>query len=148
MFRHVVRSDAVVIEAPVELAWEVLADFDRYGEWNPFTTRVDANLEAGASVDLHVVLGPLRLTQKERIESVEPPTLLVWGMTMGAAWLLTARREQHLKALGDSRCRYITTDSFNGVLTPLVVLLCGGAIRRGFNAMAVALRDRASLRAE
>lgn len=144
MFRHVVRSDPVDIDAPVERVWEILTNFELYGEWNPFTTRVDTSLEVGAAVDLHVTLGTRRFRQKERIESVEPPTLLVWGMTMGAAWLLTARREQRLEALGDARCRYVTTDAFSGLLTPLVVLLYGGAIRRGFNAMAVALRARAS----
>ncbi len=144
MFRHVIRSDAVDIEAPIERVWEVLTDFERYGEWNPFTTRVDANLEVGASVSLHVVYGPFRLRPTARIEIIEPPTLLVWGVTMGASWLLTARREQRLDSLDESRCRYRTTDSLNGVLTPLIVLLYGRAIRRGFNAMAVALKARAS----
>ena len=143
MFRHVVRSDAIDIEAPVERVWEILTDFGRYGEWNPFTTRVDASLEVGASVELHVTLGPRRVKQMERIEAVEPPTLLAWGMTMGAAWLLTARRDQRLDILDDARCRYVTTDAFFGLLTPLVVLLYGRAIRRGFNAMAVALKRRA-----
>ena len=143
MFRHVVRSDAIDIDAPVERVWEVLTDFERYGEWNPFTTRVDANLEVGASVSLHVVLGPLRVRQGVRIEAVEPPTALVWGMSMGASWLLSARREQRLEPLGESRCRYLTTDAFHGPLTPPVALVWGGAIRRGFNAMAEALKARA-----
>ena len=77
MFRHVVRSDAIDIDAPVERVWEVLTDFERYGEWNPFTTRVDANLEVGASVSLRVVLGPLRVRQGVRIEAVEPPLSLI-----------------------------------------------------------------------
>ena len=143
MFRHVVRSDPVDIDAPVERVWEVLTDFGRYGEWNPFTTRVDANLEVGAAVELHVVLGPLRVRQTVRIETVEPPLSLVWGMSMGASWLLSARREQRLEPLGESRCRYLTTDAFHGPLTLPVALVWAGAIRRGFNAMAEALKARA-----
>ena len=53
------------------------------------------------------------------------------------------RREQRLESLSESRCRYTTTDAFTGVLTPLVVLSFGGLIRHGFNAMAVALKERA-----
>lgn len=142
MFRHVIRSDAVDIDAPVERAWEVLTDFDRYREWNPFTTRVDANLKVGAPVVLHVKLGPFRLRQTVRIQTIEPPTLLVWSVTMGTAWFLTARREQRLEPLHESRCRYATTDALHGLLTPLVALLWGSAIRRGFNSMAVALARR------
>ena len=143
MFRHTVCSDSVDIEAPVRQVWEILADVERYGEWNPFTTRVDTSLEVGSSVDLHVSLGPFRLKQPELIQDVVPPSLLAWGMTMGARWLLKTRREQRLELLGDTRCRYMTTDAFAGVLTPVVVLLFGGLIRRGFNAMALALKERA-----
>lgn len=142
-FRHIVSSDSVEIEAPATRVWEILVNVERYGEWNPFTTRVDTSLEVGSPVDLYVTLGPFRLRQPESIQDVVPPHLLVWGMVMRARWLLETRREQRLEPLGESRCRYVTTDAFTGVLTPLVVLSFGGLIRRGFNAMAVALKERA-----
>ena len=143
MFQHVVSSDAIEIEVPVERVWEILVDLERYGEWNPFTTRVDTSLEVGSPVDLYVTLGPFKLKQPERIQAVDPPSLLAWGMIMGARWLLVTRRVQRLEALSDTRCRHTTTDAFTGVLTPLVVLLFGGLIRRGFNSMARALKERA-----
>ena len=142
MFHHVVSSDAIEIQVPVERVWEVLMDLERYCDWNPFTTRVDTSLEVGSPVDLYVTLGPFKLKQPERIQAVDPPSLLAWGMIMGARWLLVTCREQRLEALSDTRCRYTTTDTFTGVLTPLVVLLFGGLIRRGFNAMARALKER------
>ncbi len=143
LVRHVVSSDSIEIEAPVHRVWGILVDVGRYGEWNPFTTRVDTSLEVGSPVDLYVTLGPFKLKQPELIQDVVPPRLLAWGMVMGAYWLLETRREQRLESLGDARCRYTTTDAFTGVLTPLVVLLFGGLIRRGFNAMALALKERA-----
>ena len=143
MFRHLIESDAVEIEAPIERVWEVLVDFGRYGEWNPFTTRVDTDSRVGSPVDLHVTLGPLRVKQRERIEVVDPPHRLAWSTKTGHRLLLSARREQRLEALGEGRCRYVTNDAFKGPLTPLVVLLFGRLIRGGFNDMAVALKRRA-----
>lgn len=143
LFSGTVSSDSVEIEAPARRVWGILVDVERYGEWNPFTTRVDTSLEVGSPVDLYVTLGPFRLRQPESIQDVVPPHLLAWGMVMGARWLLETRREQRLEPLSDTRCRYITTDAFAGILTPLVVLSFGGLIRRGFNAMAVALKERA-----
>jgi len=29
----------IEIDAPIERAWQILTDVDRYGEWNPFTRR-------------------------------------------------------------------------------------------------------------
>ena len=146
IFRYIVSSDSITIEAPAQRVWEILMDVERYGEWNPFTTRVDTSLEVGSPVDLYVTLGLFKLKQPEQIQAVDPPSLLAWGMIMGARWLLVTRREQHLEALGETRCRYTTADAFTGVLTPLVVLLFGGLIRRGFNAMARALKERVEAR--
>lgn len=138
-----ISSDAVEIDAPVERVWEILVDVGRYGEWNPFTTRVETDLNVGSPVDLHVTLGPLKVVQPERIEAVEGPHLLAWSTKIGNSLLLSARRDQHLQALGDTRCRYHTSDAFRGLLTPLVMLLFGRLIRRGFNDMSLALKVRA-----
>ena len=143
MFRFLIRTDAVEIGAPRERVWEVLTDFGRYGEWNPFTTRVETDTEVGSPVDLYVTLGPLKLWQRERIEVVDPPRLLVWSNRMGHSALLSARREQRLEALSATRCRYLTTDAFTGLLTPVVVLFFGWLVRNGFNTMAAALKERA-----
>ena len=143
MFKHLVSSDVVHIDAPAERVWDILTDVAGYGEWNPFTTRVVTDLEIGAPVDLHVTVGPWRLKQRQTIESVEPPRLLAWGTKMGHRLLLRTRREQRLDAVGTTRCRYLTTDAFAGILTPLVVVLFAKLIRNGFNAAALALKARA-----
>lgn len=143
MFRFVAASDPVEIEAPAERVWDILVDFERYGEWNPFTTRVEASLEIGAPVMLHVRLGWLKRKQPERIETVERPHLLAWGTTMGHPALLSALREQRVEAVGETRCRYSTTDRTTGLLTPLVAILFGRLIRQGFNDLAAALKTRA-----
>ena len=143
LFRYRVESEAVEIHASAESVWEILTDGAKYGEWNPFTTRVDTDFRIGSKVELQVRLGPLNLRQQERILQVDPPRLLAWGMTMGHRLLLSARREQRIQPVSGSRCRYVTTDELSGLLTLKVALLFGRAIRNGFNAMALALKERA-----
>lgn len=145
MFTHRMSSDPVDIDAPADHVWQILTDAERYGEWNPFTPGVDTDFEPGSQVDLRVILGPLKLRQRQRIQSLEPSRLVAWGMTMGHRVLLAARREQRLEELGADRCRYLTTDTMSGLLAPLVALLFGSPIRNGFNAMAAALKERAEL---
>ena len=143
LFKYRVESEAVEIHAPAESVWGILTDAGKYGEWNPFTTGVDTDFRIGSRVVLQVRLGPLNLRQQERILQVDPPRLLAWGMTMGHRLLLSARREQRIEAVSGSRCRYVTTDELSGLLTLKVALLFGRAIRNGFNAMALALKERA-----
>lgn len=143
MFTHRFSSGPVDIDAPAEHVWQTLKDAEKYGEWNPFTPQVNTDFRPGSDVGMRVKLGPLKLRQRQRIQSLEAPRLLAWGMTMGHRVLLVARREQRLEVLGAARCRYVTTDTMSGLLAPLVALLFGRLIRSGFNAMAAALKGRA-----
>ena len=136
MFRHTVCSGSVDIEAPVR-RYGILADVD-VREW--FHHARDTSLRSAHPL-ICTSLGPFGSSSPN--DSGCRPSAPAWGMTMGARWLLKTRREQRLELLSDTRCRYMTTDAFTGVLTPLVVLLFGGLIRRGFNAMALALKERA-----
>ena len=143
MFNHVLRCHPITIDAPIEIAWRVLAAVEDYSAWNPFTPSVKTDLEMGSRVDMRVQMGPIRIKQMEIICAVEPPRLLAWQTTMGARFLLHAVREQRLEALGESQCRYVTTDAFSGFLTPLVVAVAGRTVERGFNSVAQGLKQRA-----
>lgn len=146
MFSHVIRSDTVEIDAPIELVWDVLADVGRYGDWNPFTPCVDADLTVGSPIHLDVRLGGSRRRQTEWIRAVEPPTLLSWGTHMVAPLLLDSLREQRMTALSEARCTYCSTLALDGWLTPLVKVSYGAIVRRGFNDVGAALKRRAEAR--
>ncbi len=138
-----VKSEEVLIDAPIELAWEILTDAKRYGQWNPFTPRVETDFRLGSTVRLEVHLGFLRLEETELLESLEPPNLLAWSqkkLTLGSFSCISARREQRLTELGPNRCSYVSTDFLGGPLSPLVMLLFSRSIRQGFNRAARGLK--------
>lgn len=140
---HIVSSDQVEIDAPAQVVWDILVDLKNYHEWNPFTERVESTLVLGDKVDLYVRLGKQNKIQTEQVREVSPPNTLSWGMTMGLDFLLKALREQKLETVTEDKCVYFSTDAFQGLLTPLVVMLYGEKIRVGFNEMAYALKKRA-----
>src|SRR5437667_84409 len=45
------RTD-IEIDAPVERVWEVLTDFDRFPDWNPFIRRIRGNAQVGSRLDV------------------------------------------------------------------------------------------------
>jgi hypothetical protein len=137
----VIRAEAV-IGAPRERVWEVLVDFERYGEWNPFTPEVRTRLEAGVPVDMRVRLWSGERGQREYVTQVVMGERVCWGMHMGAAWLLRAERCQWLEALDGGRTRYVTEDRLTGALTPLVLALYGRSMQRGFQGVADGLKGQ------
>jgi hypothetical protein len=132
---------SVDIAAPAERIWAVLVDLDGYAAWNVFTPRVRSSLAVGDPVHLDVVLGPRRRTRSvNHVEVVEEPHRIVWASTLVHRRLLRTRRTQRIEPIGDSRCRYTSTETFEGPLAPLVGLVSRSAVERGFVAVAEGLR--------
>ncbi|MYE12697.1 MAG: SRPBCC domain-containing protein [Gammaproteobacteria bacterium] len=146
VFDFVVETRPLTIDAPAETVWDILTDGPRYGEWNPFTTRIETDFQAGSPVRAHVVLGRLPVNVTEHTDVAEPPTRLTWSSVYWSQTLLTAAKTQVVTALGPDRCAYRTTDTMAGLLAPIVQALFGRAIRRGFEETAHALKARAEKR--
>jgi len=139
-------ASTIDIDAPAERVWAILADLSRYGEWNPFTPRIDASLVIGEPVVLHVAMKPGKplIVQREVCSANDPAKWeLGWGLQMGPAFVLRANRIQRLTRLGSERTRYDTSDTFSGLLVPIVMGLYRADIQRGFDGVARALKERA-----
>ena len=143
MFERILESsEAMRIDAPAGVVWDVLTDAKSYGDWNPFTTRLDTDFEVNSPIHLHIVMGPYRMDRKEWVRVVEPPHRLEWDTRVLARFLLYSSKEQRVTALGETSCTYHTTDLFSGLLTPLIMSLFRKRIVRGFDETALALKRR------
>jgi uncharacterized protein YndB with AHSA1/START domain len=142
----VVESVAVEIDAPAEFVWDVLTDYARYPLWNPYTVRVDTTLVVGSPIDL-TLLKPDgsggTFVSREYLRVVDPPRLLRYdtGDTFPG---LSGVRDQWITALGPDRCGYTTRETFTGDLARRVMAAQGAWVKAGFDAVALALRERAT----
>jgi hypothetical protein len=138
----IIRSDNVIINAPLETVWQVLIDVENYPAWNPFTTRVETTFVVGEPVILHVTMNEhRRRIQREVITVFEPPHAFAWASIMGAPFVLKANRWQIVEPLDDGRTAYRTYETFDGLLVPLVMALYRRDIQRGFDAVGLALKQ-------
>jgi len=134
----------VEIDAPPRVVWRLLTDLPRYGEWSSFTPRARGELAAGAVLWLQVrLLGGVPLWQRMVVENVAMPTTLIWTMRWLGGWLIRARRTQRLQPLPGGGTRYLNEDVIDGILAPLVDLLFGPRLSRGFVRLAAELKHRA-----
>ena len=141
-------SDVVEIEAPQDFVWSIVTDFTRYGEWNPYTFRVDATLEVGSDVVLHLP-DPGKpgqsFTTLEHMRVIEAPHHLQYDTGDTFAPML-ATRDQWVEDLGEGRSSYRTTDVFEGPGADVIYEMQQEWVTAGFNATAYALKEYAEKR--
>lgn len=85
------------------------------------------------------------MTQKEFIVSVDEGRGFAYAMKPAPAGLLRSIREQDIADLGDGRSRYTSHFQLDGPLSPLVGLLLGPNLQRGFDGNVDGLVQRAEL---
>ena len=142
---HVVTSVTVEIDAPATFVWDVLVDYPRYPEWNPYTIAVETTLEIGDRIDLTLPNpdgSDGTMLNREFIRIVDPPNHLRYDTGEEYPGLL-GMRDQYVAELGPDRCSYHTTDTLSGDLADLVMETNGAWIKAGFDAVARALKARA-----
>lgn len=142
----------VQIDAPIARVWDVMMDLDRYGEWNPFTPRVECERppRVGAPIRLHVRWSDGRkLVSPEKIVRIDPPApdaqgrlRAVYGYNFATVLatlnLVRSERLQVLEALSPQRTRYTTTIVLTGLFAARVPM---AQIQDGFERQAAALRN-------
>lgn len=140
-----IASVVVEVEAPQSLVWDVLVDYARYPEWNPYTVRVDTALSVGADVVLHLP-DPANpgstFTTTEVMRVIDAPRHLRYDTADNLPGIF-AVRDQWVEDLGDGRSSYRTTDVFSGEYAQVAFDLQGQWVKDGFDAVARALKARA-----
>lgn len=140
-----VIDESVEIDAPADVVWQVLTDFDSYGEWNPFVSRCHSTLEPGDPIDMRVrLVGSKPFPQREYIRNHTPGVEFGYRMKPVPGGLLHSLRTHTVTPLDGGRCRYRSHFELAGRLQPVVTALLGGALRRGFGAMTAAVGPRAT----
>jgi hypothetical protein len=131
---------ATEIDAPAARVWAALTDFARYGEWNPFTPELSAELRVDAPVRIVADMGFRRFVERGRVVAVEPGRLVRWHVFPMPRWLAWGDRVQTVEPLGDGRCVYRSEDRLHGPLGPVVAWMMRRSVTRGFVAAGQGLK--------
>lgn len=112
----------IEIDVPPAEVWAVLADLERYGEWNPHVTRAEGDLREGATLDLRVNReGADEREMSVTVTAVEPGRRLEWVGRVLHRTLFEARHSIELEPLDGDRTRLVNAEQLAGVLVGWVV---------------------------
>jgi hypothetical protein len=133
------------IDAPSEVVWRVITDFDAYPGWNPFITSLEGDLREGARLRATFQLaGRKPRTFRPTVTVVDPGRRLVWVGRLAVPKLFDAEHGFAVRPL-DAGTEFVHTELFRGVLPPFL----GGiltATHDAFTRMDAALVARAESR--
>lgn len=130
------------IEAPAERVWQILTDFARYPEWNPFIRRIDGEPSRRAALELLIQPDGARPRRfRPRIVTFRPPKELRWRARARLPGLFQGEQRFVVEQLGPHRSRLFHEQRVRGLLVPLLRARLEEPVRRGFDAMNLALKQ-------
>lgn len=113
---HHIRTEAVIPASPAQV-WAVLADFARYGEWNPLNLEARGEARLGAKVPMVfrnlAAGGDAVVRQTVRIVAAEPGRELAWS---GHVPLIFAGRHGFLLTAQADGTHVLHTELLGGLL--------------------------------
>lgn len=135
------RSE-IIINAPVQDVWAVLAAFPVYPEWNPFIHELRGNLSAGERLRFKAKLDGLpEITFHATIRTLVPPVKLEWHAIF-LKRLFEAYHSFEIEELGSGKSLFINTEVFSGLLGWLVFFLLESRFRKRYRMMDELLKMR------
>jgi uncharacterized protein YndB with AHSA1/START domain len=133
-------SDKVEIDAPVELVWEILVDFENYGNWNTFCPSIKSQLKLGTPVEMMVDMGAGLTPVTEFMTRIEPNVAIAWAMENRPEDPVHAERTQYLNKTSEISCTYVSIDEFGGPQLEAMMETSATAVETGFNKVAYDLK--------
>ncbi|MBY5162336.1 SRPBCC domain-containing protein [Salsipaludibacter albus] len=143
---RIVEHD-VHIPAPPDTVWQVLAETDRYDEWNPFMTQLSGRLAVGEQLTVTIRPGGRSLTFRPTVLAIEEGTFVRWRGRLGVPGIFDGDHELRLVSPPEGGTRFVQREVFSGLLVPVMGRVLDDT-EPGFAAMNAALRDRAVARAD
>ncbi len=134
------------IDAPPDVVWDVLLEFDSYPSWNPFIRSIEGEPTEGGRLRIRIDPPESRaMTLTAAVDTVEPNRRLVWTGRLGVPLAFDGYYEFSLEPIDDGeRTRLLQRTTVRGALVPVV--FDRDEIERGFRAMNSRLKDRAEAR--
>ena len=134
----------IVIAASPERVWRELTDFAAYPQWNPLVPEASGEIVEGGRlrVKLSLSLDKRGVVMKPRLKTVSANRELRWYGRLPIPGLFGGEHVFELEPAGDGT-RFQQWERFSGILVPLLRTMIDVKTKRGFEAMNVALKQRA-----
>jgi hypothetical protein len=133
----------IEIDAPPSRVWEVLTDFPRYPDWNPFILAVKGVVQQGAKIDYRFQFPPgIRIWTPAKILTFEPDKELRWAAHFLSPAIFNGVHHFIIEPMNGRGIRFHHGEIFSGVFLPLLLPLLRKDGPQTYQALNVALKQQ------
>ncbi len=133
------------VQAPAEIVWEVVSDFDSWKDWNPLYRKAEGQMKIGTTLTLeqHLPGEPAKVITPI-VQDWVPYEQLHWRSTR-VGGLVTAIRYLEIENMGPENATFSNGELFIGMLLRFISRDERRRMRAAFTEMGEAVRDRAEV---
>lgn len=136
----------IEIDAPPELVWDFIADFENWDQWNPLYVQTSGYAQPGGHIRFVVKLDGLKpQTGNAGVSTVRSNELLEYTMT-NFGGLLKAFRFVQIEEISPTRCAVTNGEIMGGAMGGLIFRALGNKVGKRLEGMNQALRKIAELK--
>ena len=134
----------IIVDSTPEKIWDILTNFEEYGLWNPFMTKVegDAKLGAKIKVQIRTMRGKQRIYHPI-ITRFEINKELRWKGKSFLPGIFDGERIFLINKTADNKVAFFHKELFSGLGVKLVGNKLDENLGEGFEKMNLALKKRA-----
>ena len=132
----------ITIQASPADVWEVLTQLERYGEWNPFVIEAKGTVAVGERLEVKMQRpGRKPITFRPTVTEVVPGSVFEWLGHLGVQGIFDGRHRFELEKR-EGGIRLTHSETFTGIIVPLLFRVLETGTTAGFEAMNAALKIR------
>ena len=143
MNKHHLKTE-IEINAGAGRVWAILTDFAAYPEWNPFIRFIDGIPEKSARLEVRIqASGTKAMTFRPSILVADAGQELRWLGRVMLPGIFDGEHRFAIQPLADGQVLFQQSETFKGLLVPLLRNSLEQDTKRGFEEMNLALKTRA-----
>lgn len=133
----------ILIEAPVDLVWRLLMDFQNYWHWNTHLPYWEGKAKPGNHIYITSFLNEKPVRFAAQVAEIEENSLFTFVEVVATPTIFKAEHTIELHAVSPTSCRVVQQESLQGLLMRLVwkkwlhkALRCYGQMNRDLKLIA------------
>lgn len=136
-------STSIEIAANSRTVWNIITDFKRYGEWNPFIRSIEGEQVIGGRLSIFLQpSGTKGMRFKPRLLELSEENRIRW---LGRLWIPGLFDGEHSFTIVTNpggTVKFVQEETFRGIFVPLLRKSLEKDTKRGFEEMNRALKAR------